>query len=189
MATKKDKKPTEVIDFFQIDPAMNVIFNADFHRACEQYDEEEMVVLKNLILAYRDVVPLWNYPTALSVLNIADMEIQKQEVLKQFKKKAADDDRLISRNDTEMIKQLGQAIEIAKKEVGIDPKTLATKGDGSLSEAFADVVSKMSFNQKRSVFKPIFGLKDRGTGSNPENDPFKGFTEEEVKRYLETATE
>lgn len=187
MASIKPKEPREIIPFFPDNKELNEDFNQDFQSAVAEYDSDARRALKNLVIGYRAIVLRWDYQTALAVLNIADMEIQKMEVLKQFKKKAAGE-KNITRSDTEMIKQLGQATKDAKIEIGLDPKNLKGKGDGSLSEAFADVVEKGRFDKRRFVCKVLIGEGKKKDSDKVSADlsAFKNVTDEDVLRYLET---
>lgn len=181
--------PREIIPYFLANKEWDEAFNQDVALASRNYDDNTRRALKNLILGYRDVVLRWDYPMARAVLNIADMEIQKMEVLEQFKRKAASGEKNISRNDTEMIKQLGQATKDAKKDIGIDPENLRNKGDGSLAETVADLVERGNFDKRRFVCKVVIG---EGKAKNIESSigvaEFKNVSNEDVDEFLQKAT-
>lgn len=178
------KKQLDEIEFFT-DKNLNEEFNRDYRAACKDYDSNEARILKNLIVDYSKVVPLWNYAMAHAVLNLADMQMQQQKILSKIKGK--DGDNNISRTDTDMLNSINNAIKEAKKDLGIDPKSLASKGDGSMNEAFADVVARYTFNQKRTIMKPIFGLKRYDSGTLRTEDEFATMGEEALDKFLDHA--
>jgi len=161
----------------------NVRFNADYAKAIAAYDKDDKEAIKYLILDYLKLVPLRNYSMAFAVLDIACMEVQRSSMLRDLQKKDG-----TSRNDAEAVNRFTNGIKLAKEQIGIDPKTLATKGDGSMSEAFADVCGKILFDKRRFVCKPIFGKRgDKSTGAESV-DEFKHMDDGQVDSYLESAT-
>lgn len=168
---------------FLADSEDNARFNADFERAAKAFGKEHKETLKFLVLDYLKLTPMRNYSMAFSVLDIASMEIQRSLMLIDLQKKDG-----TSRNDAEAVNRFTNGIKLAKEQIGIDPKSLASKGDGSMSEAFADVVSQCRFDTRRFVCKPIFGFnKQRESVNEASADEFAKMSDAKIEAYLETA--
>ena len=170
-----------MIPFFT-DKIHNETFNKIFTSVLQNYpNEEDQELMQNLILDYSKTTPQWTLSVATQILNIVDMELQ----LRKFIRTINESEKGPSRDKAETLSRYINAIKIAKEQLGIDPKSLASKGDGSISESFADMASKVKFDKKRFVCKPIFGMKNKD--SITDVDEFKHLDDDKIEDYLQTA--
>jgi len=177
---------------FLFDREDNARFNLNYAAAIKGFKPDEQETVKFLILDYLKLTPIRNYSMAYAVLDIASMEVQRSSMLRVSSKAAKGHvrgehtDTTISRNDAEAINRFTNGIKLAKEQIGIDPKSIASKGDGSISETFADVVARGTFDKKRFVCKPVWGMKKDEQASEGV-DEFKHMDDSKLDIYLETA--
>jgi hypothetical protein len=184
-----ERKPADgiKIERFFDDRVANEAFTKDVGNVLKNYQVAEKSIILNTIKAYKPLCPIWNYSTANKILNIARLEIQYSEKIETLE---TDKDKTISRDFAQTLGYIQEAIEKEKKQIGIDSKSLKDKGDGSMNEAFADIVEKGKFDTRRFVCKVVIGQgkkKDSGE-ANASLSEFKHVSNEDVDKYLETAT-
>jgi hypothetical protein len=169
------------IGFFS-DKKENEDFNDAFRSSLKSYDAEEHPKIRNLVLSLKKQTPSWDYETAIIALEVAFRIVDISLIKKAQMKKGKDGFSYLRE-----ISDLTDCIIKLKKQIGIDPKSLATRGEGSISETMADIATKLKFNKRQFVCKPIWGKVRRSFDIEEKTDSFANSSEDQVDSFLQEA--